>query len=338
MAITRTAVIDDDGTGTTGTVFEDAWKQELYDQIDDALADTAADAAAAAIAAAAAVTDATLPFSDITTNNVSTAKHGFTPKLPNDATKFLNGAGAWAVPSGAVTTTITSTSTGAQNNWAPAGMSGNTLVEWSGASDLAATGLAGGAAGQFWTLRNTGTKVATFAHNSGSSSAANRFKNCATSAATPVAPGGFITYQHDGTDWQLVDHDQGAFITPAYAAGDFTASGSMTWTVDSGDISTYAYKLDGRRLSVLFAIISTSVGGTLSNNLRIKVPGGFTNTKFVLSVSLNYVDAGSGGNTAGFVRITVGGTNIECYKFNVGNWTSATNNTETYGEIFFEVD
>lgn len=49
---------------------------------------------------ASSVTDATLPFSDITTNDVSTSKHGFAPKLPGDSTKFLNGAGAYAVPPG----------------------------------------------------------------------------------------------------------------------------------------------------------------------------------------------------------------------------------------------
>ena len=34
MAITRTAMIDDDGIGTTGTILNNAWKQELYGQID----------------------------------------------------------------------------------------------------------------------------------------------------------------------------------------------------------------------------------------------------------------------------------------------------------------
>lgn len=34
MAITRTAMIDDDGSGTTGTILNNAWKQELYTQID----------------------------------------------------------------------------------------------------------------------------------------------------------------------------------------------------------------------------------------------------------------------------------------------------------------
>lgn len=34
MAITRTAIVDDNGTGTTGTPIDNAWKTELYNQID----------------------------------------------------------------------------------------------------------------------------------------------------------------------------------------------------------------------------------------------------------------------------------------------------------------
>ena len=49
----------------------------------------------------AQVKDSDLSTSDITTNNVSTTKHGFVPKLPNNATLFLNGVGSYAVPPGA---------------------------------------------------------------------------------------------------------------------------------------------------------------------------------------------------------------------------------------------
>jgi len=48
------------------------------------------------------VTDAGIIFSDITTNNVSTSKHGFAPKAPNDATQYLDGSGAYSVPAGTV--------------------------------------------------------------------------------------------------------------------------------------------------------------------------------------------------------------------------------------------
>jgi hypothetical protein len=34
MPITRTNMIDDDGSGTTGTIINNAWKQEFYNQID----------------------------------------------------------------------------------------------------------------------------------------------------------------------------------------------------------------------------------------------------------------------------------------------------------------
>lgn len=44
-------------------------------------------------------TDATLSFSDITTNNVSTSKHGFVPKVTNTSL-FLKGDGTWAAPPG----------------------------------------------------------------------------------------------------------------------------------------------------------------------------------------------------------------------------------------------
>jgi hypothetical protein len=50
-----------------------------------------------------AVTEAKITLADNTTNNVSTTKHGLAPKLPNDATKYLDGTGAYSVPSGGVT-------------------------------------------------------------------------------------------------------------------------------------------------------------------------------------------------------------------------------------------
>ena len=70
MAITRTPMVDDDGTGTTGTVINNAWKQQLYDQID------AADADAALTAVWVAV--------------------------PYSAANFTASAGTWTVPSGNV--------------------------------------------------------------------------------------------------------------------------------------------------------------------------------------------------------------------------------------------
>lgn len=44
------------------------------------------------------ITEAMQNLTDNTTNDVSTSRHGYVPKAPNDTSKFLNGAGAWSTP------------------------------------------------------------------------------------------------------------------------------------------------------------------------------------------------------------------------------------------------
>jgi hypothetical protein len=44
------------------------------------------------------VTENEISLSDVTTDNVSTAKHGFAPKAPNDGTVYLDGLGGYSVP------------------------------------------------------------------------------------------------------------------------------------------------------------------------------------------------------------------------------------------------
>ena len=63
-------------------------------------------------------TDANISFTDVTTNNASTTKHGFLPKLDNTATNFLTGTGDWAVPAGngAVTGFTASQNTSSPND------------------------------------------------------------------------------------------------------------------------------------------------------------------------------------------------------------------------------
>lgn len=45
-----------------------------------------------------AVVEADITLADNTTNDVSTSKHGFVPKAPDDSSKFLRGDGTWAQP------------------------------------------------------------------------------------------------------------------------------------------------------------------------------------------------------------------------------------------------
>lgn len=50
--------------------------------------------------------ETTLALTDITTNNASTTRHGFLPKLDNNAAHFLDGTGAWGTPAGGGTSPV----------------------------------------------------------------------------------------------------------------------------------------------------------------------------------------------------------------------------------------
>lgn len=79
------------------------------------------------------ITDALLITSNITTNNVSTSKHGFVPIAPNDTTKFLRGDATWnTVPSGGDSVSVNGTSaTDADfDDSTPAAPTGGTNVKW----------------------------------------------------------------------------------------------------------------------------------------------------------------------------------------------------------------
>ena len=86
----------------------------------------------AVVAASNDYSEAQLSFTDITTNNSSTTKHGFLPKLDNVSTNFLNGQGAWAVPAGGAVSSVfgrTGAVTAANGDYAQANITGLTTAD-----------------------------------------------------------------------------------------------------------------------------------------------------------------------------------------------------------------
>jgi len=252
-------------------------------------------------------------------------------------TSALSGNVAMANLANGTFTVVTSTTTSNQNNWAP-GLVGNTVVFWSGAGDITVTGVAGGVSGQLFTFVNTGSNVATFAHQSGSSSAGNKFRNLATSAGTPVAAGGQATWQYDGTDWRLVAHEQGAAITPTFAAGDFTADTAGTWTVASGDAVEVNYILSGRRLFVNLVLNTTTVAQSGGNPTALAIAngqwGGFTMTNGWVAATY-IIDNGTG--KSAYLIGAEGGTAIKAGLDNAAQFANATDTTAVYVHVTIEV-
>jgi hypothetical protein len=88
------------GTGVNGDYYLNTTNGDVYTKAAGAWGSPVGNLTGPTGSGGSSVTDATIATSDITTNNVSITKHGWTPKAPNDATKYLDGTGAWSVPAG----------------------------------------------------------------------------------------------------------------------------------------------------------------------------------------------------------------------------------------------
>lgn len=230
----------------------------------------------------------------------------------------------------------TTTATGTQNDVAVSALT----LRCNNASALTITGFAAGVDGQLLHVVSVGAGQVDFAHQNTGSAAANRLINFATSGNTSLAAGvGTATFVYDATTarWRLVAHEQGAWITPTFAAGNFTAIGTMTWTVGAGDVVHNRYVLRGRTVTWELTLDATTVGGVLSTELRATIPGGFTaNGPDVFGPAL------ISDNGATRVWAVWEFTNATFARFYVaaslaGNWSAATDATRVYAVMTFEV-
>jgi hypothetical protein len=214
------------------------------------------------------------------------------------------------------------------------------LARWlycNNAALLTIQGMAAGTEGQRVFVVSTGGGQVDIANQNGSASAANRIITGVTGSISLMNGMAALVYDATAARWRVLDHNQGAWITPTFAAGNFTGNASMTWTLASGDVTTYASKLDAgsRTMTVEFQLITTTVAGTPNTALQIAIPGGLTAAKAMLNPIL-YKDNG-GANTIGYCAVSSGGTVIQCFTASGGNWTASTNATYVYGQIAFEV-
>jgi len=336
--LTPTVLIDDDGSGTVGSVFNAAERlafeaniQAALDTLDaggtglaaEEAARIAADALKAPLASPALTGTPTAPTAAPATNTTQLATTAF--------------VAAESALKAALPGTDAPTTTGTETALAlPAG-TGDLVLYLNNATLLTIQGIAAGLSGQRLTLISKGAGQVDLAHQHASASAANRLINFSLVGNTPLAAGrGAATYCYDAAAarWRLITHEQGAWITPAYAAGDFTANGAMTWTVDAGDVGTYQYRLNGDTLTVQFAITLSSVGGTPNTSLLLKIPGGFV----PLKAALGFVSYNDGAGPILWRGLaTVGVATITFDKVGTTNWTVSTNTTNVQGYVEFQV-
>lgn len=149
-------------------------------------------------------------------------------------------------------------------------------------------------------------------------------------------------------EWQLewlslmatLGQTYGAWNVVGHASAVFSASGSMTFTVAEADLVTFEYGRMGKRLEVVFTIRNASVGGVVSDTLRIGIPGvNESGAAFVaardMTTPVLIVDNGT--RAIGLASVVAGGTVISITKVDGSNWTASANATGVEGSLAIEV-
>jgi hypothetical protein len=125
----------------------------------------------------------------------------------------------------------------------------------------------------------------------------------------------------------------GVWTTPTYSAGNFTANGSMTVSVSSGQVGNYSYYINGKMMTILIALEGFTIGGTPNNEIYIAIPASATAKKITANMCAIYNGAWATGrfdvaDSASVIRVT---------KQDESNWsTGATNYIR--GQITFEIN
>lgn len=127
----------------------------------------------------------------------------------------------------------------------------------------------------------------------------------------------------------------GVWADVPYVATDFTGSGAMTWTVDAADVQLRRFAAIGQTLFYNIALAATSVGGVVSNELRMALPPSYVVARTVNSVCFMN-DAGTG-NVGGLATSVVGDTFVRFQRATGANWLVSANATAIYATLSIEV-
>ncbi len=123
-----------------------------------------------------------------------------------------------------------------------------------------------------------------------------------------------------------------------YSAGNFTASGAMTWTVGSGDISVNRFGISSDEKTGVwcFSFVNYDIGGTPDAYLRIAFPFGYLPNNFFLGALGFCSDSALG--QVGFAWVASGGqAYIEIGLMSGSNWATGTGIGEIDFTVMYEV-
>ena len=150
-----------------------------------------------------------------------------------------------------------------------------------------------------------------------------------------VHGGGTVKQNKMGLPLQLNQYAAGTWTQVAFNAGDFTASGAMTWTVAAGDVGTFMYTIIEKTMTVCFNLNTTSIGGVVSTDLKILIPASKIAIRQV-SNPVTLLDNGTRVMGRAFIN-SLNDTFITIQRLDAGNFTAAADTTYVIGQLTFEI-
>jgi hypothetical protein len=124
------------------------------------------------------------------------------------------------------------------------------------------------------------------------------------------------------------------FNPVTFVAGLFTSTGGGTaWTLTAPDQEEYSWKLDGKKLTISFRLITTTVTGTPSA-LNIAFPAGLAVARFAQSPCVLF---DNGVAAAAQVTATPAAAGVSITRMDGANFTASANNTAVAGQLEIEV-
>jgi hypothetical protein len=126
-------------------------------------------------------------------------------------------------------------------------------------------------------------------------------------------------------------------IDVAFDANDFSASGSLSWDVQSSEVVTHQFVMLNPNLMLFtFNVQASSLSGTAAQQLIITLPNG---KKAVREVSVPCLIVSNGvQGEVGRMGTTVGGTSLRIYRQDpTATWPTGSNNWVS-GQIVVEVE
>lgn len=121
-----------------------------------------------------------------------------------------------------------------------------------------------------------------------------------------------------------------------FDATHFRGGGTMVWTVTGADVGVFRYMVMGRTLFLNLFTDTTTISGTATTYVQVRLPGGYTAAQVSLH-PFHQVQAGTG--TVSVCQTTPGDPYLKLYKdaSGSGNWSAGTDDTSVRVSIAIEV-